>query len=952
MSKPTNPLSYYRSYSYYHVLLICDSSDTAESIANETELNKWQHPLPGERDPILGPFTPKTAANGGKYCVLINGSTDAAVAITEVNWNSTTIGNVVDNDRGTSIAMEGSLAISEPKGILFMDMIVLCCRTLGVDTSMVSWVLKTFFVGYKDDDSHDHITDVAPLMFIANDITASFTEQGGIYDIQFVAISYGQARTPQFSKIGKSINMKGGDTLKSTFDNLEREINENYLANFQCVYDKVASIDPDKKITPTLRPILYTIKVESPYDSEKYTVTDQPTILKDSSNCTEPVNLSIPAGSSIEQAIHDIMAMCTQYKKESEKGAEDGNKYQYKILSSVLTSISESGLSKYEVVYKIIRLPVGTSITTADFSSSGSELDKQLQKNVIEFDYIYTGHNIDILDFNMKFNHGLYYMQVATTSDSYKSPFSTSKVYTDTTKTNILVNSVRMGAPIKNTPVFFDTVIKTPNSRNTVDSSATIESAFNLSKASSLDSLAVVLKIVGNPLLLNSLNKNSGPTSVINADSVKSQTIGDVFPDWGRIPSYAKVHIKMPRNNDDLSLFVGASTASPTSSDNSLDYAVDFWFDGYYQVVRVANHFDGGEFTQVIEMVAITEVDKAFPPDNAITTTEQSLMETCSDSTAGCANSKNIPPMAVPEQRTSLDEYKDNQPSPADMKTINDLTKNSGDLNNVRGWSKAKPEVQQAILTAANKYDVDPILMAQIASHESNFDANANKGTSKGAKGLYQFESPTWGEMGKGGDVYNAQDNADAGARYISRNANSLAKKVGRTPTAGEIYLAHNQGLGGASTIIKACETGNESLIDNYTIRGKPYNLRAMMSHQVQGRYMSSCDFKAWAESAVAGSSKTGVPHVPHVITGGIAEAGKLASRTNREAYQAHKNCGVEATVASDPVKDDGCNKRSNQDQKQPESRMPGGHYNRVPPPTTADVPVVPLYDDMPVIKG
>ncbi len=950
MSKPTNPLSYYRSYSYYHVLLICDSSDTAESVATETALNKWQHPFPGERDPNLGPFTPRIAANGGKYCVLINGSTDAAVAITDVNWNSTTIGNAVEGDKGTSIAMEGSLAISEPKGILFMDMIVLCCRTLGVDTSMVSWVLKTFFVGYKDDDSHDHITDIAPLMFIATNITASFTEQGGVYDIQFVAISYGQARLPQFSKIGKSINMKGGDTLKSTFDNLEREINENYQANFQCVYDKVASVDPDKKITSTLRPIIYKIIVESPYDSEKYTVTDQPTILKDSSNCAEPVNLSIPGGTSIEQAIHDIMAMCIQYKKESEKGAEDGNKYQYKILSTVPTSISESGLSKYEVVYNIIRLPVAQTITISDFSASGSELDKQLQKNVIEFDYIYTGHNIDILDFNMKFNQGLYYMQVATTSDSYKSPFSTSKVYTDTTKNNILTNSARMGAPIKNTPVFFDTILKSPSSKNTIDSSATIESAFNLSKASSLDSLAVVVKIVGNPLLLNSLNKNSGPTSVINADSVKSQVPGDIFPDWGRIPSYAKVHIKMPRNNDDLSLFTGASLASPTASDDRSDYAVDFWFDGYYQVVRVANHFEGGEFFQIIEMVAMTEIDKAFPPDNTTAMIEQSLMETCSDNTAGCTNSKDIPPTAIPEQRTTLEQYKNSQPSLADMKSINDQTKNSGDLNNVSGWSKASPEVQKAILTAANKYDVDPILMAQIASHETGgkFNPDSNKNTNHGAKGLFQFEAPTWGEMGNGGDVYNAQDNADAGARYIAQNANSLAKKIGRPPTAGEIYLAHNQGLSGASTIIKASDTGNESLIDNFTIQGKPYNLRAMMAHQVQGRYMSSSDFIAWAEAAVAGTSKTGVPHVPHIITGAIATTG----RTNREAYQAHKNCGIEAIVASNPVKDDGCNPRPNQDQNQPESRMPGGHYNRVPPPTTADVPVVPLYDELPIIKG
>jgi hypothetical protein len=939
MSKPTNPLASYRSYSYYHVLLICDSSETGELVATETSLDKWQHPLSEESDPILGPFSPKTASNGGKYCVLINGSTDASVAITDINWNAVTAGTVVSNDKGTSNALEGSMSISEPKGILFMDMIVLCCRTLNIDSSMTTWVLKTFFVGYKDDDTHDHMTDIAPLLFNATNITGSFTEQGGQYDIEFVAITYGQARMPQFSVIGKSINMRAGDSLKSTFENLQDVINENYRANFDCVYDKVASIDPDHLITSTLRPILYKISVDAPYDDPKYKVTDQPTILKDNSNCSEPVNLSIPAGSSIEQAIHDIMAMSLEYKKESQLGAQDGHPYQYKIIPTVPTSMSESGVLKYEVVYKIIRQPVPQLVTPEDFDKPGSATAEILKRNVIEFEYIYTGHNIDILEFNMKFTQGMYYMQMATTAKSYKSPFGTSRVYTDTTKHNLLTASARSGKVIKNTPVFMDTIIKTPNIRNSVDASATIESAFNLSKVSSMDSLAVVMKIVGNPLLLNSINKSSGPSAIQNVQSTSTDT--NPLPDWGNIPSYAKVRIKMPRHNDDLSLFTGASMSNPSASDDSLDYAVDFWYDGYYQIVSVVNHFEGGEFFQVLQLVAMTKLDEAFATGGVIPTgTELSIQNSCSDSTDGCTNTKNLSPVAIPEQPLLMDEYQKNQPSLADMKSINDQAKNSGDLNNVKGWSKASPEVQQAILTAANKHGVDPILMAQISSFETGgkFNADANKNTGRGAKGLYQFELPTWGQYGKGGDIYNANDNADAGARYIKQNAKDLSKKLGRAPTAGEIYLAHNQGLGGAATIIKACETGNESLIDNFTVKGKPYGLRNMMARQAhaKGSAQNACDFKAWAEAAVAGATTPSIPHVPHKITGEVA----TPSRTNRDVYKSQKNCEVEATITANPIKDDGCNVQQNQDQKQ--SLMPGGHYTvKIPSPTYAETPVV-----------
>jgi hypothetical protein len=109
----------------------------------------WDHP--DSTTAPLGKYSPKTLSAGtGRYCVLINGSTDAAFVISDVKWSTISAGGATMEDRNTSIAIEGSMRVSEPRGVIFMNQIVDCCRALGVDSSTAVFVLKTFFIGYVD----------------------------------------------------------------------------------------------------------------------------------------------------------------------------------------------------------------------------------------------------------------------------------------------------------------------------------------------------------------------------------------------------------------------------------------------------------------------------------------------------------------------------------------------------------------------------------------------------------------------------------------------------------------------------------------------------------------------------------------------------------------------------------------------------------------------------------
>ena len=108
--------------------------------------------------------------------------------------------------------------------------------------------------------------------------------------------------------------------------------------------------------------------------------------------------------------------------------------------------------------------------------------------------------------------------------------------------------------------------------------------------------------------------------------------------------------------------------------------------------------------------------------------------------------------------------------------------------------------VRAAIDTAASRYGVDPTALSVIAQLESGGNPAAQNPNSS-AGGLFQFIDSTAQQYGLT-DKFDPYASADAGARLARDNAASLRRAIGREPTIGELYLAHQQGAGGASTLL------------------------------------------------------------------------------------------------------------------------------------------------------
>lgn len=111
-------------------------------------------------------------------------------------------------------------------------------------------------------------------------------------------------------------------------------------------------------------------------------------------------------------------------------------------------------------------------------------------------------------------------------------------------------------------------------------------------------------------------------------------------------------------------------------------------------------------------------------------------------------------------------------------------------------------DVRTIVADAARLYGVDPEDAIAIATIESRLNPQA-KNPSSSAGGLFQFIDGTWAGYGNGKNKFDAYANADAGARLIRDNRNALTQTLGRAPSRGELYMAHQQGLGGAINILK-----------------------------------------------------------------------------------------------------------------------------------------------------
>jgi hypothetical protein len=136
----------------------------------------------------------------------------------------------------------------------------------------------------------------------------------------------------------------------------------------------------------------------------------------------------------------------------------------------------------------------------------------------------------------------------------------------------------------------------------------------------------------------------------------------------------------------------------------------------------------------------------------------------------------------------------------------------------IAGELRAKPGPHAAVVTqliaGAKAAGLDPMLVLTIVAIESDFRPAATSPLSS-AGGLFQFLDATWtseggpkiGAGGKG-NGFAASAPVDLqvkiGCAFVAKTIKSLRTKLKREPSVVAVYMAHQQGLGGALKILQA----------------------------------------------------------------------------------------------------------------------------------------------------
>ncbi len=158
-------------------------------------------------------------------------------------------------------------------------------------------------------------------------------------------------------------------------------------------------------------------------------------------------------------------------------------------------------------------------------------------------------------------------------------------------------------------------------------------------------------------------------------------------------------------------------------------------------------------------------------------------------------------------------------------------------LNANASMSTDRPEYndwtlqRSTIVKASVRANVSPSTMAAMAYVETRFQPRLKNKTTGAAKGMFQFDNPTWQTMlrlygrqygyNANTSVYDPMANALMAAELYKHNRKLLEKTLKRKVTDEEVYMAHFLGIGGATKMLKA--NGNR-LARDVTPKQAKYN--------------------------------------------------------------------------------------------------------------------------------
>lgn len=613
-----NPLNEYNSYSYHHFLVIADSSARADEIANSPE-DFFQFIRTGVDKPGLS--------------ILVNPMSSNKLIIQDISW--TTIMNSDASASMTSTAagchVEGKMTILEPLGVRFFNKIYDIYRNFGVSNDGMNavWVIKTVFVGYRNapyDGEPEYISNLKPLPIFPLQFSAEFTEAGGRYEIEFVAANggAGAARVNNSTAItqGGSFNL-GGDkgstetvTLAAALKNVETRMEELYNNNYEKIAKAQAS-SPNKALAEhPPEKVQYRITLDKKLRDSTFIVETTPE--KSVGGNGKVPTVAVRPGTRLDDVIQQILMLSPQVMDLATKGDAAGKRWLPYVLATTETmDPAQNNGVRIKNTYNIILREIVTQFNPAagpesieivqtaqgetnqvvegtDVNGSSAEATTVKEQaiaadNFLEYDYTFTGKNVDVLQYDMRMNFGTAFFQTLVSPSSWP----TTGQIPATDNANAHAATPPLGAGTGSVAV--NPAVATSGAALNSPTPQKVSSYQEIYKRFvSIETVHVTMKIRGNPLLMDGLNISSADIQRALEGTASSNGLGGT---WLNGPVVVKVNVRMPVEDE-------PNMYEP------------FWYDGFYRVLTAQTTFSSGDFTQDLELLAITDNSIPYQEDS------------------------------------------------------------------------------------------------------------------------------------------------------------------------------------------------------------------------------------------------------------------------------------------------------------------------------------------------
>jgi hypothetical protein len=155
------------------------------------------------------------------------------------------------------------------------------------------------------------------------------------------------------------------------------------------------------------------------------------------------------------------------------------------------------------------------------------------------------------------------------------------------------------------------------------------------------------------------------------------------------------------------------------------------------------------------------------------------------------------------------------------------------------------PELRPHIESTTRDLSIDPRFLPVTLALESAGGRNLG---SRGNPG--QFDAATAASVGLPDAVGNGPTSVRATGALAVKNSAGLAKSLGRDPTLPEVYLAHQQGLGGARSLLINSELPVTQVLSRAAVEGNlPPSMKGMSGSITAGQF-AQLQMNRWLRAA------------------------------------------------------------------------------------------------------